>query len=820
MIIQEPIQAAIWHALNHYAFTDAIFLAERLYAEVKSDDALFLLATSYYRSGKPGKAYSLLQTRGCPTAQCRYLMAKCCMDMDKLSKAESWLMGGNLLRSKNSYEDLINEYGDAACFSLSLLGKIYSKTERVAKAAEQLKRSLKLNPFLWSSYEQLCNLGEKPDPAKVFQLSNLQTFSSCQSAYSSTCPAPTPTATQQLPPATDSTPVIEHVENQVPVQETPPFSDAVQTRLMPSVDSGLKQLGDQADLSMSDMPQVPMVPRCVGRPRPRAGRSLLGGPTALSPFTPSFGVLPLDTPSPAENLGTFITPSPTLIHVETHGGLGLGIPDPKAPTKKTMTRRGSKPPVFSQSGTNNTSVTSAQQSGLGYSAVTNVRRSSRLFSNANSVKENNKGNLLLNAAGKKNRTRGKSSITQPSFNELNELNKPEKPETVTTPQAQAVGLQKAAAEGLMLLLQKMGKAYSCLAQYNSKQAIEIFDELPAHHLNTGWVLSHLGRAHFELAEYNQACKYFTEVRRMEPYHLEGMEYYSTALWHLQKEVALSALAQELSDCDKESPEAWCAVGNCFSLQKEHDAAIKFFQRAVQVDASFAYAYTLLGHEYVLTEELDKAMSCFRNAIRIDPRHYNAWYGVGMIYYKQEKFSLAEVHFKKALSINPQSSVLMCHIGVVQHALQRSDQALATLNKAIATDPKNPLCKFHRASILFANDKHQDALKELEELKEIVPKESLVYFLIGKVHKKLGNTHLALMNFSWAMDLDPKGANNQIKEAIDKRYVNDDDEPSVGFDHDQAEGGEESLNLTDMSHESSIVDADEMHLHAMESDESL
>ena len=33
-----------------------------------------------------------------------------------------------------------------------------------------------------------------------------------------------------------------------------------------------------------------------------------------------------------------------------------------------------------------------------------------------------------------------------------------------------------------------------------------------------------------------------------------------------------------------------------------------------------------------------------------------------------------------------------------------------------------------------------------------------------------------MNFSWAMDLDPKGANNQIKEAIDKRYLLDDEEP--------------------------------------------
>lgn len=70
--------------------------------------------------------------------------------------------------------------------------------------------------------------------------------------------------------------------------------------------------------------------------------------------------------------------------------------------------------------------------------------------------------------------------------------------------------------------------------------------------------------------------------------------------------------------------AWCAAGNCFSLQREHDIAIKFFQRAIQVDPNYAYAYTLLGHEFVLTEELDKALACFRNAIRVNPRHYNAW----------------------------------------------------------------------------------------------------------------------------------------------------------------------------------------------------
>lgn len=32
-----------------------------------------------------------------------------------------------------------------------------------------------------------------------------------------------------------------------------------------------------------------------------------------------------------------------------------------------------------------------------------------------------------------------------------------------------------------------------------------------------------------------------------------------------------------------------------------------------------------------------------------------------------------------------------------------------------------------------------------------------------------------MNFSWATDLDPRGANNQIKGAIDKQYTNDEEE---------------------------------------------
>lgn len=46
------LQAAIWQCLNQHKIDDAIFLSERLHAELRSDESLFLLGTSYYRAGR------------------------------------------------------------------------------------------------------------------------------------------------------------------------------------------------------------------------------------------------------------------------------------------------------------------------------------------------------------------------------------------------------------------------------------------------------------------------------------------------------------------------------------------------------------------------------------------------------------------------------------------------------------------------------------------------------------------------------------------------------------------------------------------------
>lgn len=89
------------------------------------------------------------------------------------------------------------------------------------------------------------------------------------------------------------------------------------------------------------------------------------------------------------------------------------------------------------------------------------------------------------------------------------------------------------------LLRALGAGRALLAQYKSREAIEAFSALPCQHYQTSWVLSHVGRAYFEMVDYGKACEFFRWSRKEDPFRLDGMEWYSTVLWHMKKEARCS-----------------------------------------------------------------------------------------------------------------------------------------------------------------------------------------------------------------------------------------------------------------------------------------
>ena len=313
-------------------------------------------------------------------------------------------------------------------------------------------------------------------------------------------------------------------------------------------------------------------------------------------------------------------------------------------------------------------------------------------------------------------------------------------------------------EGLQQLLDlfmKLGSGYFALSHYQCQDALRCFNSVSSSQRDTPWVLAQIGRAYYEQTSYLEAEKTFTRIKSMAPSRLDDMEVYSTTLWHLKSDIDLAFLAHEIIDIDRNSPQAWCAVGNSFSLQRDHDQALKCFKRATQIDPKFAYAFTLQGHEHVANEEYDKALSAFRSSIAAENRHYNAWYGLGKVFEKQGKYVFAEQHYRTAASINPTNAVLVCCIGMVLEKLKNHKAALIQYTRACELSEKSALCRFKKARVLMTLQQPEKALVELRVLKDIAPDEANVHFLLGRVYKQLRQKGSAIRHFTMALNLDPK-----------------------------------------------------------------
>ena len=373
-------------------------------------------------------------------------------------------------------------------------------------------------------------------------------------------------------------------------------------------------------------------------------------------------------------------------------------------------------------------------------APSSKARSANSF-NVGRVVSGNRKHEPMDVDGKEQRPPGASNVTAHQTN----------PKPVVNEQAR----ETEALQWLLELVHKLGTGYSLLSQYQCQDALLAFQTIPTSQRETPWVLAQIGRAYYEQAAYADAEKIFSRIRSMSPSRLEDMEYYSTSLWHLKQDVDLAFLSHELVDLDRLSPQAWCAVGNSCSLQRDHDQALKCFKRATQLDPAFAYAYTLQGHEYVQNEEYDKAMSAYRAAITAENRHYNAWYGLGRVFEKQGRYPVAEHHYRTAQQINPTNAVLITCIGVMLEKQKNLKAALVKYSEACQISEKGTLWRFKKARVLVALGQPERALLELRVLKDIAPDEANVHFSLGSVYKRLGQKGEAIRHFTMALNLDPK-----------------------------------------------------------------
>ena len=815
--IEEPVTGAIWHLLNHYCLEDAIFLAERLHAEVNSDESTFLLATCYFRDGQKIHAMHTLEKLKVPSVKCRVLLARCYIEQKEYRRVQHVLLG----TPEIPYWEVPRVYKNDAGVVFWLAGESLRRSNLPEEAREYFLHSLEYNPYMWSSLHALCEIGH-PVPLKdIYVVSNFPVFCN-EACFMAVSRSVHPCNSE------DKMEVQQQVQQQVqrsrirPPISQPQSSDVTRATRKTNLSKVCMKLSFES----------------AAYNEKRMSRNVSNS-SIESPSTPRFGTLPLlATPDQEQELpGLERSGNVTWLFQqlkETHLFSSCLTPAPqplsfrRSPPRRVFISKGfekecpnlvksvlaanssrdfitpdlqtrhsrKRDPQFLPSGTTEESEPKSKvrrqepsklnarpdrpvtrsflrQEPLLFSASALASPSSLPHSSESKLPVPSKIPARSRRGDRLAETKAQSKLVQSISNVS--LRGPA--QTTTSPLLPAGdtstlldSLQteelnsalKSSLQSIADLMLQLATGYTLLYQFQLEASVKAFEDLPDNQCKTPWVLCQVAKAHFERASYQAALKLFESVRSMDIDHVTDMDIYSTTLWHLQKDVELSALSEELSDSWYLSPQAWIAKGNCLSLNKEHEDAIKFFRRATQVAPRFVYAYTLLGHEYLCTEDLSSARKSFRTAATINPRHYNAFFGLGMISLREENFQMAELHFNKANLINSSSCIICSRLAKVKHSLHRSSEALVFLERARKLDPKNPVPLYHKATILLDLNRPQESLTILEDLTKMVPREALVHFLMGKVYHKLGKKYEAKLKYSWALSIDPN--NREIRDA--------------------------------------------------------
>ncbi|EOA33148.1 hypothetical protein CARUB_v10016489mg [Capsella rubella] len=628
--------------------------------------------------------------KGSKTPQSRYLFAFSCFKLDLLGEAEAALLPG---------EDYVEEVPGGAAGHY-LLGLVYRYAGRKNSSIEQFRMALSVDPFCWEAYRELCSLGAAEEASTVFGNVALQRLQE-------TC-----------------------------VTQSKNFSEGANTDRLTDSDKASKDTGLWRTEHVPGENQQDLKIRQLGADiPPDTDRQLSTNGWDLNTPSPVISQV-LDAPPPLLHKNRF-RPAVEGSLMSVHGGRGIKFSEEmSAEAPEGSGRRRSA------------RIAARKKIPMSQSFGKDSHRLQLSPSESNCVPSLSSMIEKCRIQSSKEATTSGQSISDIGSSVDDEENK--NPSESSPDRSTLIsGISE-----VLSLLKILGDGHRHLLMYNCQEALLVFQKLSLKQYNTQWVLSQVGKAYFELQDYFNADSVFTLAHQKYSYALEGMDTYSTVLYHLKEEMRLGYLAQELISVDRQSPESWCAVGNCYSLRKDHDSALKMFQRAIQLNERFTYAHTLCGHEFAALEEYEDAERCYRRALSIDTRHYNAWYGLGMTYLHQEKFEFAQHQFQLALKINPRSSVIMCYNGIALHESKRNDEALKMMEKAKLTDAKNPLPKYYKANILASLGDYHNAQKELEELKECAPQESSVHALLGKIYNQLELYDKAVLHFGIALDLNP------------------------------------------------------------------
>jgi TolB-like protein/DNA-binding winged helix-turn-helix (wHTH) protein/Tfp pilus assembly protein PilF len=191
-------------------------------------------------------------------------------------------------------------------------------------------------------------------------------------------------------------------------------------------------------------------------------------------------------------------------------------------------------------------------------------------------------------------------------------------------------------------------------------------------------------------------------------------------------------------------------------------ALEHFQRAIDLDAGYALAYSGLADTYAflgatglraMTGAYPLARAAALKALAIDDRlaeAHTALAAVTVDYLWQ--WSEGSRHYERAIELNPNYETALRFYSFYLACMGRREEALAFAERARRVDPVSRAAQLNVATILYFARRYDDAIMEITKTLDLDPRYAPARVLLGRVHAAKGNAERAVAELERAEDL--------------------------------------------------------------------
>src|ERR1700719_695232 len=310
-----------------------------------------------------------------------------------------------------------------------------------------------------------------------------------------------------------------------------------------------------------------------------------------------------------------------------------------------------------------------------------------------------------------------------------------------------------------------------------------------------------GAAAFRVGDYASAADLFAKAEIAAPGTTDALIHQAKSHIHLQNFSAAESALRRYIALHADSDEALYLLG--FVLHKENKASesLEIYTKAAALKTPTGEDLKIVGLDYVLLNDYANAIKWLEKAVELDPKNKDAWYYLGRAYYSRSLLPESRRAFLTVLDLVPRDARAENNLGLILESeakpgealeayrkamewqagsahrseqpylnlgsllleLDRAGEAIAPLEKAVELGANNAGCHLKLGTAYLRTNRLLEAQRELEKAERLEPENAAIHYQLARFYKKMHRMDKAKIEFQRTEELPSRAARSRPSE---------------------------------------------------------